>query len=188
MKDIAENIVMKMKGALELAQADLAAAQQRQEEYTNHRRNVAPVYQPGSKVWLDLRDIRTDRPSKKLDARHAKFTVLEQVSPHAYRLDTPAGIHPVFHVDKLQPASIDSFPSQRNDDYQPPAVLVEGEEEWLIERLLEYRTIRWGKGYRRQYLVKWLGYQHPTWTDAHLLQDTTALDDFECQKGRSHAD
>ena len=110
------------------------------------------------------------------------------MSPHAYRLDTPAGIHPVFHVDKLRPASIDSFPSQRNDDYQPPAVLVEGEEEWLIERLLEYRTIRWGKGYRRQYLVKWLGYQHLTWTDAHLLQDTTALDDFECQKGRSHAD
>ena len=188
MKDIAENIVMKMKGALELAQADLAAAQQRQEEYTNHRRNVAPVYQPGSKVWLDLRDIWINHSSKKLDAWHAKFTVLEQVSPHAYRLDTPAGIHPVFHVDKLRPASIDSFPSQRNDDYQPPAVLVEGEEEWLIERLLEYRTIRWGKGYRRQYLVKWLGYQHPTWTDAHLLQDTTALDDFECQKGRSHAD
>ena len=101
MKDIAENIVMKMKGALELAQADLAAAQQCQEEYTNHRRNVAPVYQPGSKVWLDLCDIRTDHPSKKLDAWHAKFTVLEQVSPHAYHLDTPAGIHPVFHVDKL---------------------------------------------------------------------------------------
>ena len=78
MKDIAENIVMKMKGALELAQTDLATTQQHQEEYTNHHWNVAPIYQPGSKVWLDLRDIRTDRPSKKLDARHAKFTVLDK--------------------------------------------------------------------------------------------------------------
>ena len=55
MKDIAENIVMKMKGALELAQADFATTQQHQKEYTNHHQNVAPVYQPGSKVWLNVR-------------------------------------------------------------------------------------------------------------------------------------
>ena len=188
MKDIDESIAVKMKRALELAQADLAAVQQCQEEYANHYQNTAPAYQSDTKIWLDLHDIWTDCPSKKLDAWHAKFTVLEQVSPHAYHLDTPTGIHPVFHVDKLQPASIDSFPSQCNDDYQSPAVLVEEEEEWLIERLLKYRTIHWGRGYCHQYLVKWLGYQHPTWTNAHLLQDTTVLDDFECQKKRSHAD
>ena len=154
MKDIAENIVMKMKRALELAQADLAATQQHQKEYTNHCQNVAPIYQPGSKVWLDLHDIWTDCPSKKLDAWHAKYTVLEQVSPHAYHLDTPAGIHSVFHVDKLQPASTDPFSNQHSDDYQPPAILIEGEEEWLIERLLEYHAICWDSGYCCQYLVK----------------------------------
>ena len=77
MKDIAENIVMKMKRALELAQADLATTQQHQKEYINHCWNVAPIYQPGSKVWLDLCDIQTDHSSKKLDAWHAKYTVLE---------------------------------------------------------------------------------------------------------------
>ena len=141
MRDIDESIAVKMKRALELIQADLAAIQQHQKEYTNHHWNVASIYQSGSKVWLDLHDIQTDYPSKKLDAWHVKYTILEQVSPHAYCLDTPAGIHPVFHVDKLQPASTDPFPSQHSDDYQPPAILVEGEEEWLIERLLEYCAI-----------------------------------------------
>ena len=68
MKDIAENIVTKMKEALELAQTDLATTQQHQKEYTNHHQNVAPVYQSGSKVWLDLCNIWTDHLSKKLDA------------------------------------------------------------------------------------------------------------------------
>ena len=50
MKNIAENIVMKMKKALELAQADLAIIQQHQKEYTNHYWNVASIYQSDSKV------------------------------------------------------------------------------------------------------------------------------------------
>ena len=79
-----------MKRELELAQADLAIIQQCQKEYTNHHQNVAPIYQPNSKVWLDLHDIQTDCSSKKLDAQHAKYTVLEQVSPHAYHLDISA--------------------------------------------------------------------------------------------------
>ena len=57
----------------------------------------------------------------------------------------------------------------------------------MVERLLEYRAIHWGRGYHCQYLVKWVGYQHPTWTDAHLLHETTALDEFERRRGGVHA-
>ena len=59
---------MKMKRALEFVQADLAAAQQHQEEYANHYRNTASAYQSDAKIWLDLHDIWTDCTSKKLDA------------------------------------------------------------------------------------------------------------------------
>ena len=68
MKDIDESIAVKMKEALELAQADLAAAQQCQEEYANHYQNTAPVYQSDAKICLDLYGIWTDCSSKKLDA------------------------------------------------------------------------------------------------------------------------
>jgi hypothetical protein len=75
----------------------MAVAQQNQEEATNRRREQAFQYKVGDKVWLDLSNIRTDRISKKLDWKHVKFTVLEVIGTHSYRLDTPPGIHNVFH-------------------------------------------------------------------------------------------
>lgn len=176
-------IADKLKNALEVAQSELAAAQERQEQYANRYRNLAPHYKPGDKVWLALHNIRTSRPSKKLDVRQAKYTVLAQISPYAYRLNTPEGIHPVFHVDLLRPAANNPFPSQRNDDYQPPAVLVDGEEEYQVERILDYRQIRRGRGFQRQYLVKWTGYLHPEWTAAHNMENTAALDEWEQRHG-----
>lgn len=183
MRETGQRIARKLQDALSIAQAEMAAAQQRQEHYANQRRQVAPQYRVGDKVWLDLRDIRTDRPNRKFSARSAKYTVLEQVSPYAYRLDTPEGIHPVFHVDKLRLAATDPFPSQRNDDYQPPARLVEGEPEWEVEEIRDYRARRWGRGFRREFLVKWVGYREPQWTPAHLLEDTAALDVWEQRNG-----
>lgn len=70
----ADNIVRKLKEVREWAQASMAAAQEAQEQATNQRRDQAPSYRVGDKVWLSLENIRTDRPNKKLDARHAKFT------------------------------------------------------------------------------------------------------------------
>ncbi|ODM22910.1 hypothetical protein SI65_00499 [Aspergillus cristatus] len=89
------------------------------------------------------------------------------------------GIHPVFHVDLLWPAANDPFPSQCNDDYQPPAVLVDGKEEYQVEHILDYQQIRCGRGFQRQYLVKWTGYLHPEWTAAHNMKNTAALDEWE---------
>jgi hypothetical protein len=73
-----EAIVSKMKDALAWAQSSMAAAQSLQEEYANRHRQAAPAYDVGNKVWLDLRFINTDRPSKKLDICHRKFTVLKR--------------------------------------------------------------------------------------------------------------
>jgi hypothetical protein len=180
----AEAIVAKLKGALELAHSAMAASQQTQEEYANRRREPAVDYQVGDKVWLDLRNIRTDRPCKKLDVRHAKYTVLEKVGSHAYKLDTPPGIHPVFHTSLLRPASNDPLPSQTTLDWQPSSVLVDGEEEFFVEEILNERKQRWGRGFRHQYLVKWKGYQRPEWTAARNLEDTIALDEWERKQER----
>ncbi|THC87036.1 hypothetical protein EYZ11_013519 [Aspergillus tanneri] len=142
----AEDIVSKLKGALELAQAAMAAAQLAQEEYTNQHRNTAPQYQVGDKVWLDLRNIKTNRPCKKLDAQHAKFTIIERVGSHAYKLDIPTAIHPVFHTMLLRPAARNPLPSQSRPDWQPPGFLVDGEKEYGVDEILDERRIRWGRG------------------------------------------
>ena len=89
----------------------MALAQQAQEEYANKTRGQSVSYKVGDKVWLNLKNVRTDRPSKKLDAKHAKFTITEVISSHAYRLNTPGEIHNVFHSSLLRPAALDPLPS-----------------------------------------------------------------------------
>ena len=78
-------------------------------------------------------------------------------------------LHPVFHVSLLEHAASDPFPGQVSPP--PPAVLVDGEEEWEVESVLDSRT-----HYRRlQYLVKWKGYDMPTWQPASDLEHATDI-------------
>ena len=53
----------------------MAAAQDSQELAANQRRDQVSAYKVGDKVWLSLENIATDRPSKKLDQRYAKYMV-----------------------------------------------------------------------------------------------------------------
>src|SRR5947209_5320574 len=120
-----EAFVARLKEATELAQAAMASAQERQEQYANQARQAAEQFYVGDKVWLRLKNVKTDRPSKKLDWLNAKYKVTEVISSHSYRLNTPPGIHPVFHVSLLKRAAGDPLPSQVQDDTQPPAIIAE---------------------------------------------------------------
>lgn len=176
----AENMVTKLKDATDFAQMAMASAQQLQEEYANRNRDPAEQFNIGDKVWLDLRNIKTDRPSKKLDARQRKFTVMEKIGSHAYRLDI-TGVHPVFHVRLLRPAAADPFPSQITDSGVPPAILVDGHEEWEVEEILDERTIDGNsdEGPIKEYKVKWVGDPKTYWDRAEHFSETAALDRYE---------
>ena len=76
--------------------------------------------------------------------------MLEVISNHNYRLDTPPRIDDVFHISLLKRAADNPFPSQRRGDFQPPAIIMDGEEEWEVERVLRERI----RGRQRQVLVK----------------------------------
>src|SRR5258706_2043432 len=181
-----ESIVAKIKAVTEWAQTEMAKAQQDQEQQANRHRNTAPAYKVGDKVYLSLQNIRTDAPSKKLDARSAKYTVIEVINPSSYRLDTPKGIHNVFNVDLLRPAAMDPLPSQLTDDPQPPAIQVNNQDEWEVESILKERYKKLpGRGSRTrlEYLVKWTGYAKPTWEPALALDDTAALDAYLLEQG-----
>jgi len=94
----------------------MAEAQQVQENSTNRKRSQAPSFQVGDKVWLSLKNIRTDRPSKTLDVRNAKYTVTEVIGSYSYRLDTPPGISNVFYSQLLRLANNDPLLSQKRTD------------------------------------------------------------------------
>ena len=126
-------------------------------------------------MWLNLKNVIIDRPCKKLNWKNAKYTVLEVISGHNYRLDTPPGIHNVFHASLLKRAAADPFLNQRQDNLRPPVILMNGEEEWEVERILRRRI----KGRQRQVLVKWKGYLIPTWEPTEALANTEAYHVFK---------
>lgn len=138
---------------------EMRFAQAQYETTANRHRAPAPVYPTASKVWLNTRNLHTKRPSKKLDSKRAgPFTILQQVSPYAYKLDLPASVnvHPVFHVNLLEPVALDAHPGH----YQPPPppVKVDGHEENQVGAIVD--SVRVGRGVK--YLVKWVGWPNST--------------------------
>jgi glycosylphosphatidylinositol phospholipase D len=56
----------------------------------------------------------------------------------------------------------------------PLPVIVEGEEEWEVEEILDSRRMRG----RLQYLVKWRGFVDPTWEPEENLTEVEAVDTY----------
>lgn len=49
-------------------------------------------------------------------------------------------------MDLLRPAAIDPLSSQVLDDSQPPAIMMDGEEEFEIKEILDEKYIKQGRG------------------------------------------
>jgi Chromo (CHRromatin Organisation MOdifier) domain len=99
---------------------------------------------------------------------------VDKIGAVIYRLELPASmhVHPAFHVSLLTPFHRDS--DEWREQPPPPPVVVDGEEEHQVERLLDVRKIRRGRGYRQEFLVKWSGYghEHNYWEPfAHLNEN-----------------
>ena len=77
--------------------------------------------------------------------------VIEPISSHAYRLDTPPGIHDVFYTSLLRRVATDPLLSQTIHEPQPLAIIGEdGKQEWEINDILRERVFR----HRREFFVK----------------------------------
>jgi len=154
----------RMKSATEEAKSAICKAQEDMTRYYNRRRTPAPMYKPGDRVYLDASDIKTTCPSPKLSHHQlGPFKIECQVGPSAYRLKLPHGmrqLHPVFNVVKLSAAPEDPILGRKLQAPLLP-IVVDGEEEWEVEKIL---NSRWHRR-RFQFLVKWKGFsrEHNSW-------------------------
>jgi len=108
---------------------NIAAANRAYAKAYKTKRNEGHEYQPGDEVLLSLDNVRTQRPSKKLDMRHAgPYAVVERVGTHAYRLQLPETmkIHDVFHISLLRPYHAPTYPGQATTVPGPVEVDSEG--------------------------------------------------------------
>ncbi|QRV84680.1 Retrotransposable element Tf2 protein [Ceratobasidium sp. AG-Ba] len=136
-------------------------------------------------LWLDARNIKTERPAAKLSAKKiGPYKVLKHEGTHAFKLDLPhtLRVHPVFHTALVSLKKEDPF---GRDPPQPPAeVTPDGEEEYEVEKILDSRKQR----NQIQYLVHWKGYgpESNTWEPIeHLDTAMGAVKKFHRENPRA---
>lgn len=163
-REEAQEHTRRIQQAWELARTDMQLAQDRYSKQANKTRR--PVdFDVGDKVWVSAKTWRTERPSKKLDYQQLGPYEIIAKEGHSFRLDLPPNIkvHPVFHASKLRKDSNDPLPGQRLDEGLP--IVVEGGQEWEVDKILGVRVVRKQLRYR----VQWVGYD--TDADEYLPED-----------------
>jgi transposase InsO family protein len=168
-----------IKSVQKRAAKNMTKAQEQYTYYANRKRLTPPEFEVDDKVWLLRRNIRTTRPSSKLDHKKlGPFKISEKVGTHAFRLELPdtMQIHPVFHVSLLEKYFPNKLPSR---DITPPPdpVVVDGIEQYYIEKILNSR-IRHGS---LEYFVHWEGYpiEARSWTlGTDMADDEPLVVDF----------
>lgn len=185
-KGMAATFLAHLRDGMVIAQAAIALAQQRQMESTGRTRRPAEKFQVGDKVWFSMRNVKTNRPSKKLDWLQVKYTVTAVPSPLTVVLDLPGDLHKTVHVDLIERAASDPLESQQLVDARPGPVLtmenVDSDvDEYAVEEILRAKNAR-GRN-KRQVLVKWTGWKDPSWLPLEEVEDTEALDKFEAKYG-----
>ncbi|SJL07261.1 uncharacterized protein ARMOST_10604 [Armillaria ostoyae] len=169
------------------------AAGRMKAQYDKHKR-PAREYHAGDKVWLDATNLHLPRPKKKLDdKRVGPFLILEKTGASAYKLKLLPHwkIHPRFNEKLLTPFEPPAFANQEQPP-PPPPDLIDGEEEWEIEEILDSkpRKVRAKRGQPSttvvDYFIKWVGHtrEHNSWVTASEMGNAQeAIAEYEAKMG-----
>ena len=148
----AEDITGTMQNILNYVRDHAEVTQKRMTAQANKHRK-AVEYAEGDFVFLDRRNIKTARPSDKLDDKKlGPYRVLQRMG-NFYRLELPETmrIYDVFHCWLLRKDPRDSLEDQTNEP--PDPVIVNENPEWEMNDILESRY-----HYNRlQYRANWSG-------------------------------
>ena len=149
----AKRFVERMKNVQEEAKAALQKAQEDMKRYADRERGEVEEYQVSDLVLLSTKDLKyqmVGRQTEKLTEHFVgPYKVKAIISSNAIELDLPSTvrIHPVVNVSQVQRYR-SQVEGQRKEMPQP--VVIEGEEEWEVEKIMNKRKVQ-GK---EKYLVR----------------------------------
>ena len=135
----AEKFIKKMKEIQEEAKAMLGKAQEEIKKYTDRKRGEADNYKVENLVMLSTKDLKyqmVERRTEKLTERFVDpYKIKKIVLLNAVELELPSTvkIHLVVNVSRIQ-RYIGQVKGQRKE--QPAPVIIKGEEEWKVKRIL----------------------------------------------------
>jgi chemotaxis protein CheY-P-specific phosphatase CheC len=152
---------------------NLKSAQDHQARYYDAKHKPMS-FNVGDKVWLLSTNIRTERPSKKLDwKRLGPFPITKRIGTQAYKLQLPKSmrIHPVFHVSLLEPYKTSSIPNRTRPP--PPPITIDSQQEFEVDQILNSKY----EGKQLKYLIKWKGcpISDNSWEPDHFLKNCREL-------------
>jgi len=177
----AEKFVEKMREIQEEAKAALGKVQEDMKKYTDRKRTEVEEYKVGDLVMLSTKDLKyqmVGRRTEKLTERFVgPYKVKRIVSTNAVELKLPSTIkiHPVVNVSRIC-RYVGQVKGQKKEKLAP--VIIKGEEEWEVERILNKRQVR-GKN---KYLVCWKGFiaESDTWEGRENLKNAKeTIKEFE---------
>jgi hypothetical protein len=139
--DDAVSLASRMHRVWQVAEDNIKKAQEKMRRHVNqHRRSID--WQPGDRVYLSTRNLKSYRPSRKLGSKFdGPYTVLERIG-YGYRLQLPDGskIHDVFSPDVLKKYPDTPLPGQ--EPAQPSGEAIAGKEEWEVDKILASKLVR----------------------------------------------
>ena len=161
-----------------IAYENLLYSQVLLQEHRNKRRKPATELRPGDKAYVQKRGARKNRPSASLDDKYwGPFPVKQKVGQSSYKLELSpqTRINPIFNNNVFKQAATDPSPGQRLQN-EPPSDIIEGQEKYKVEAILDKKVKRNGVQYR----VKWKGYEKTIWEPmSNLGQARNAVKVFE---------
>ena len=116
-------------------------------KHVDPHRTEHPPFQTGDKVLINAKNIRTRRPSKKLNHRYlGPFPITKLIEVKAVQVGLPKTIycHNIFHVSLVEPYKTNIFDGRKQRI--PELTIVDEEEEYEPEKILQ---AEWKKASRR---------------------------------------
>jgi hypothetical protein len=180
---VATQFIEQLNKDLIRAKENIQKAIDKQKKYADQHRQPV-TFSVGDQVMLSTQNLPKPLPGlahKLLHVYYGPFSIKSKVSDVVYELELPATwkVYPKFHVNLLKPYYDGSqvFPSRPLPERPPPA-LVDGQQEWVVDRII-------GKRYNRrrlEYKVLWQGWpaHEATWEPvAHLRNAQAKIRVFE---------
>jgi len=179
--EVVGKFVKRIKKIQEEAKAVLGKAQEEMKKFANRRQRKKEEYRVGDLVLLSMKDLKWQmkgRRSEKLTEYFVgPYKVKEIVSSNAIELELSKSIriHPIVNVSRIR---LYKPQVEGQKKTLPKLVIIEGEEEFEVEKIINKRTIR-GK---KKFLVRWKGYtvEEDTWESRENLENAKELvEEFE---------